>query len=85
MAYFAEIQKNLVTQVIVISDSDCAGGKFPASESVGQKFIASLGIDGEWLQTSIENEYRGLYAGIGYTYDPDLDEFIAPIQIEETP
>ena len=22
--------------------------------------------------------FRGRYAGIGYTYDPDLDEFVAP-------
>lgn len=25
------------------------------------------------------NGYRGAYAGIGYTYDADLDEFIAPV------
>ena len=30
--------------------------------------------------------FRGTYAGIGYTYDPDLDEFVAPPVPElETP
>lgn len=26
--------------------------------------------------------FRGTYAGIGYTYDPVLDEFVAPPEIE---
>ncbi len=25
-------------------------------------------------------DYRGIYAGIGYTYDADLDKFVAPIE-----
>jgi hypothetical protein len=29
-------------------------------------------------RTSYNNNYRGVYAGIGYTYDAELDEFIAP-------
>ena len=29
-------------------------------------------------QTSYNNNFRGTYAGIGYTYDAELDEFIAP-------
>jgi hypothetical protein len=33
-------------------------------------------------RTSYNGNYRGLYAGIGYTYDEELDEFIAP-QAEE--
>lgn len=78
MAHFAKVNSNIVEQVIVISDADCGGGTFPASESVGQDFILSLGLDGEWLQTSFNNNFRGTYAGIGYTYDAELDEFIAP-------
>ena len=82
MAYFAQVVNNRVDEVIVVSDDDCGGGEFPESEPVGQAFIASLGITGEYLQTSETGLFRGTYAGIGYTYDPVLDVFIAPI-IEE--
>jgi hypothetical protein len=78
MQYFAQITETVVTEVIVIADSDCNNLVFPASEPVGQTYIASLGLTGEWLQTSINGLYRGVYAGIGYTYDAELDEFIAP-------
>jgi hypothetical protein len=78
MAYFALIENDVVTNVIVIDNDDCGGGDFPESEAIGQAFIASIGLPGEWLQTSYNNNFRGCYAGIGYTYDDDLDEFIAP-------
>jgi hypothetical protein len=78
MAHFAKVVENKVHHVIVVDNSDCGGGTFPASESVGQAFIASLGLDGEWLQTSYHANFRGAYAGIGFTYDAELDEFIAP-------
>jgi hypothetical protein len=78
MAHFAKIENGVVRQVIVVNNSDCAGGEYPLSEPIGQDFIAEIGIEGEWLQTSPDGEYRAVYAGIGYTYDGDLDEFIAP-------
>jgi hypothetical protein len=77
MAHFAQIQDGIVTQVIVISNDD-APDPFPESEALGQAFIASLGLGGQWVQTSYHGTFRGCYAGIGYTYDPDLDEFIPP-------
>jgi hypothetical protein len=77
MAHFAQIQDGIVTQVIVISNDD-APDPFPESEALGQAFIASLGLGGEWVQTSYHGNFRGHYAGIGYTYDPELDEFIPP-------
>ena len=85
MAHFAQIDKNdIVRQVIVVSNEDCGGGDFPESEPIGQAFIASLGISGEWLQTSYHGNFRGCYAGIGYTYDADLDEFVPPVVPDET-
>jgi hypothetical protein len=77
MAHFAKIENNLVTEVIVVSNDVC-GSEYPASEPVGQAFIASIYIDGEWLQTSYSSSFRGAYAGIGYTYDAELDEFVPP-------
>ena len=79
MAHFAQVNNdNIVQQVIVVSNDDCGGGDFPESEPVGQAFIASIGLTGTWLQTSYHANFRGLYAGIGFTYDAELDEFVAP-------
>jgi hypothetical protein len=72
MAHFAKMNGNTVEQVIVVSNDDAP------TEAEGQAFIASLGLDGDWLQTSYNSNFRGRYAGIGYTYDDELDEFIAP-------
>lgn len=79
MAHFAQLDdNNIVQQVIVVSNEDCGGGEFPESEAVGQAFIASLGFSGAWKQTSYNHNFRGRYAGIGFTYDADLDEFVEP-------
>ena len=85
MAHFARIDDGIVREVIVIDNADCGGGDFPDSEAVGQAFIASIGLAGEWRQSSYNGRFRGTYAGIGYTYDSDLDEFVAPAapEIEE--
>jgi len=83
VAHFAKIENGIVSQVIVIGNDDCGGGDFPASEAVGQAFIASLGLAGEWKQTSYNANFRSKYAGIGDTYDAINDVFVAPT-IEET-
>ena len=82
MAHFAKVQNNIVDQVIVVSNDDCDNLEFPESEPIGQAFIASLGLSGEWLQTSYHANFRGAYAGIGFKYDAELDEFVAPAPIE---
>ena len=82
MAHFAQVQDGIVSSVIVIDNSDCAGGDYPDSEPIGQAFIAAIGIDGDWLQTSYNNNFRGQYAGQGMTYDPTLDEFVSPVETE---
>jgi hypothetical protein len=74
MAHFAQIKNNVVTQVIVVSDTDAP------TESAGKAFIASLNLDGKWVQTSYNNNFRGTYAGIGYVYDAELDKFIKPVE-----
>ena len=78
MAHFAKVDNGIVSQVIVVSNDDCAGGDFPASEAAGQAFIASIGLAGEWKQTSYNNNFRGTYAGIGMTYDAVTDTFTPP-------
>lgn len=78
MAHFAKIENGTVVQVIVINNGTLEDLDFPDSEAVGQEFIASLGLDGTWKQTSYNANFRGKYAGIGDTYDAELDEFVAP-------
>lgn len=64
MAHFAKVENGVVREVIVVSNEDAP------TEAAGQAFIASIGLDGEWVQTSynnnpIEGQHRGKYAGIG--------------------
>lgn len=85
MAHFAQVKNNVVTDVIVVSNDDCNNLPFPDSEPVGQAFIASLGITGDWLQTSYNGNFRGCYAGIYYLFDASLGEygeFLPPPVIE---
>lgn len=86
MAHFAHLDDtNTVTSVIVISN-DVVGDTYPQSEPVGQQFIADvLGFDGTWLQTSYNANFRGCYAGIGYTYDEQNDVFVEPVIPEPLP
>ena len=79
MAHFARIENGTVTQVIVVNNEDCGGGDFPESEPIGQAFIASIGLAGEYRQTSYNGNFRGKYAGIGDTFDPEADEFKSPV------
>ena len=69
MAHFAKLDaNNVVEQVIVVADSDSGGGTL-ATESVGISFCKSLyGDDTNWKQTSYNQNFRGRYAGIGFTY-----------------
>ena len=84
MPHFAKLdENNIVTQVIVVSN-DVA-----SSENDGVTFINNLyGTNDTWKQTSY-NTYAGThklggipfrknYAGIGFTYDSNLDAFIPP-------
>jgi hypothetical protein len=84
VAHFAQVDgKNVVRNVIVVNNSDCAGGEYPDSDSVGQAFISFMGIEGTWLQTSYNGNFRGQYAGQGMTYDPVLDQFVSPTESSE--
>lgn len=84
MAHFAKIENGVVQSIIVVSNDDCGGGNFPESEPIGQAFIASLGIAGEWKQTSYNGNFRDIYAFISCIYDPELDVFVAPVmEVEE--
>ena len=78
MAHFARIENGIVREVNVINNAVLGDTDFPESEPIGQAFIASLGLAGEWKQTSYNANFRGKYAGIGDRYDAELDEFVTP-------
>jgi hypothetical protein len=79
MAHFAQLdENNVVTQVIVVSNDDI---KDPHTgqedEIIGIAFCKKL-LGGNWKQTSYNNNMRVRYAGIGYSYNAELDAFVAP-------
>ena len=75
MSHWAEIDDdNKVIRVLVGDNND------PADDEGYQWLIDNLG--GTWIKTSYNaatNGFRYNYAGIGYTYDPIDDAFIAPM------
>jgi len=77
MAHFAKIEDNLVTQVIVVDNSDILDGDGNESEALGVEICQNL-LGGTWVQTSYNGNIRKNYAGIGYTYDSTRDAFIDP-------
>ena len=80
MAYYAQIDENsIVTRVISVSDSDTSDINGVESEEIGVAFCKKLlGVETNWKKTSYNNNIRFRYAGIGYSYNAELDAFIAP-------
>lgn len=66
MAHFARIENGIVTNVIVVGDE---------YETTYAEWRKEFGEN--LVQTSYNNKIRYNYAGIGFTYDPIDDAFIA--------
>ena len=78
MAHYAQIDdNNVVTQVIVIDNKDTADANGVEKEYIGAAFCERL-FGGTWKQTSYNGNIRKNYAGIGYTYQSDIDAFVPP-------
>jgi hypothetical protein len=78
MAHFAQLDgNNVVTQVIVVDNKDTSDAHGVEKESIGIAFCERL-FGGNWKQTSYNGNMRKNYAGIGYTYNADIDAFVAP-------
>jgi hypothetical protein len=79
MAHFAQLENNVVIQVIVVSNQDTADEHGVEKEDIGIDFCKLIfGQDTVWVQTSYNKNFRKNYAGIGDTYDEGRDAFIAP-------
>jgi hypothetical protein len=77
MAHFAKLNdNNLVIDVNVVANAALDSNN---EEESGIAFLIEWsGGYSNWKQTSYNGNFRGTYAGKGYTYNPDEDIFIAP-------
>ena len=84
MAHFAGLdENNIVTQVIVVANEDTTDTNGVEVEEIGVAFCKKLlGAETNWKQTSYNNNFRVRYAGIGYSYNAELNAFIAPKPFE---
>lgn len=78
MAHFAELnENNEVLQVIVVHNTELLDEQGQESEQKGIDFCVNL-LGGRWIQTSYNSTIRKNFAGIGFSYDPINDWFLAP-------
>jgi hypothetical protein len=78
MSHFAELDaNNVVLRVVVVDNKDTADANGVEKEHIGAAYLEKL-LGGTWKQTSYHGNIRKNYAGIGYTYDADIDAFVAP-------
>ena len=71
MSHWAEIDNtNTVIRVLVGDNND------PAGDEGYSWLIDNLG--GTWIKTSYNAKIRGVYAGIGFTYNEAEDIFVLP-------
>ena len=68
MSHWAEIDNSGLVLRVLVGDNN--------EPDEGQAFMESLG--GTWVKTSYTGSIRKNFAGAGYTYDANLDAFIAP-------
>ena len=64
MSHFAKVVNGKVVEVIV------------AEADFFDTFVDTT--PGKWIQTSYNHNIRGKFAGIGHTYDSELDKFKPP-------
>jgi len=78
MAHFAQLDdNNVVTQVIVVGNQQLLDENGQEQEELGVAFCQQL-FGGNWKQTSYNNNMRVRYAGIGFSYNEELNAFIPP-------
>lgn len=70
MSHWAELDENNKVLRVLVGDNNDADEGY-------QWLIDNLG--GTWVQTSYNARIRYNFAGIGFTYDPIDDAFIAPM------
>jgi hypothetical protein len=69
MAHWAEIDENNIVLRVTVGDNN-------EPDEGYQWLLDNLG--GTWIKTSYNNNIRGVFAGVGFLYNPDEDIFITP-------
>jgi hypothetical protein len=67
MSHWAEVDNNNVVLRVLVG---------PNYGDEGEAFFNALG--GTWVKTSYNGNIRKNFAGIGYSYWPELDAFVSP-------
>ena len=84
MAHYALVNDGIVRNIITIANAAIGDLPFPESEPVGVAFIATLPTlaaqPGTWWQCSYNENFRGVYPGMGYSFDGT--DFVAPVAAE---
>jgi len=86
MAHFAELKTKVdptgfttdthqVVERVVVVGNDCVPSDMHAD---GETWCINFFKGGIWKQTSYNDNFRKMYAGIGMVYDPLKDKFLSP-------
>jgi hypothetical protein len=76
MAHFAKINNDNIVETVIVINNENILVNGEESEQAGKDYIVNvLKHEGTWIQTSYNNSFRGIYAGIGYTYNKTQDIF----------
>jgi hypothetical protein len=75
MAHWAEIDENNIVLRVVVGDNDDPNG------DEGYQWLTE-NLGGRWIKTSYNGTIRKNFAGIGFSYDEELDAFIPPKPFE---
>lgn len=73
MSHFAELDENNVVLRVLVGDNNAPNEGY-------DWFVENLG--GRWVQTSYNASFRKNFAGVGFTYNEELDAFISPKPFE---
>lgn len=79
MAHFAKLDEDdNVIAVHVVHNNELLDKNGVEREDLGVAFLIGLHKHPRWKQTSYNGTFRKRYAGIGFTYNRDLDAFVPP-------
>lgn len=78
MAHFAKLDDNNNVLAVHVVRNDVITIDGVESEQAGIDFLTGLYGHALWKQTSYNANMRGVYAGVGFVYNPDEDIFIEP-------
>jgi hypothetical protein len=70
-AHAARVEDGIVREVIVIPYMDDDDAEIT-------DYCNGIGLAGTWLDTSYLGARRKRYAGVGFSYDSERDEFVLP-------